>query len=132
MTQRTSRGHLTSMLRRLHRMRRWSELQTYVESQAFSAAFAAIDGPNRRIAAAALVKAWTRFDAEAPPPPYSMRVRWDQQRIAQLREVAKRCRDDQEIAREMAIPLRSAARARQAHVGPLRAQPGTSGKRAQI
>lgn len=113
MTQRTSRGHLDAICRRLKRTASVADLTAYLRSADYTKADAGLSAAHRVAAALRIARIWARLDAKAPiPPPLSMRVRWTPERVALLKRLADAGKSDEDIAREMAIPFRSAQRAR--------------------
>lgn len=118
MTQRTSRGHLTSICKRLKRAKRWADLQTCIASEDFTAALVALDPTDRGRALRFVADACARFGSAASiPASGTMRVRWDAAMVARLKEAARRHRNDHvEVARELRIPKETARFAIWKHV----------------
>jgi hypothetical protein len=120
---RTPHGCLVSI--RLHcarhtkRRRSRPGLEAYLASPEFLASFQALDHARRLCALQAVALAYDRLatpaDAPASPAP---RVRWTDDRVAQLRKAAARCRTDRELAGVLGLPIPKTKIARWTYCGP--------------
>lgn len=110
---RTLRGHRTTTVVRLSRIKRHEDLRAYTNSPDFLAAMRVIPEflpSERHIILAAIARAYQRCNAAAPLLPdtqsweSSQRFRWTEERIAMLRALNERYAGDNElIARAMKI-----------------------------
>lgn len=118
---RTSRGHTTAICKRLKGVRTRPEMNAYLVSEACGAAWVGLNARDRQTVADAIGRAWKRLDAMAPlPAPATVKARWDEQHVARLRQVARRCNyNHSDVARELAITAGAAGRAIRRFIDPV-------------
>jgi hypothetical protein len=114
-TERTAHGHLVSNWRQLakHTKRGGKSrprLEAYLAGPEFLAGFQALDPERRLLAIQAVAVALDRLSS--PPATPGPKVRWTEERKAQLREAAARLPSDRALARELGLPLNATKVAR--------------------
>ena len=121
---RTPRGHFLVVTAKLRGISRYEDLRAYVGAPEFLAGMRVL-AEMRLADRLALLKVYTqamgRCDETAPVAPaipYERIVRWDESRIALLREVDARYGDDFVTARKLGVTITQARRARNRFCGP--------------
>lgn len=122
MHTRSSKGFRIALCQRFARARTYADWKAIVTSDEFAVAMAKMNPVDRIIAQGGCAEAYARCSGSKPiPPAGSTRVKaWDEAMIAKLRAAEARFGNDDDIARELKLPIKAIRSARWKYCGPRR------------
>lgn len=122
MLKRSSQGHLISVTKRFSAIRTYAQFKAYIATNQFTDALLAMTPADRTVALTACGNAYARIDAKAPIPKQgSTRVEaWDAAMQSRIRALEAKYGNDNDIARELKMPIKAVRTARWKFCGPRR------------